>query len=108
MKLEYNKGILFIRLKGNLNHVLSKEINTCLIPKVLEQKIKYIVINLYEVEDVDTFGLDAILNLKCAVRSLKGKICICELSNELNNKIKKYKIKEVKNELQALNTIGAI
>lgn len=108
MDLEYNKGILFIRFKVDINRELSKEINQYLIPKVLEQKIKYIVLNLYEVDSVDSFGLDALLNLKCAVKSNKGKICLCEISKELNKKIDQIKLRRIKNELQAFNIVGAM
>ena len=107
MDLEYNKGILFIRFKKDINKELSKEINQCLIPKVLEQKIKYIVLNLYEVENVDTFGLDSLLNLKCAVKSNKGKICLCEISKELNKKISDVSIKKTEDELKAFKILGA-
>lgn len=108
MKLEYNKGILFIRFKGYLDKNVAKKINQVLIPKVLEQKIKYIVLNLYDVLNVDSFALDALLNLKCAVKCNKGKICLCEISKELDKKIKKINIIKTQNELQAFNVIGAI
>ncbi len=107
LDLEYNKGILFIRFKNNIDKKISKEINQGLIPKVLEQKIRYIVLNLYEVENVDSFGLDSLLNLKCAVRSNKGKICLCEISKELNQKIKLINIRRIKDELKAFDVIGA-
>lgn len=108
MKLEYNKGILFVRLYKKLDHDLSREINQFLVPKVLEQKIKYIVVNFFNVDYVDHFGLDALLNLKCAIKSNKGKICLCEISDELESKIKECKFKKVNNEINALDKIGAI
>lgn len=108
MFLEYNKGILFVRLKGNLTHELSYRINTHLVPKILKQKIKYLVFNLYEVEEIDSFGLDALLNTKCAIKANKGKICLCEVSTKLNNKIKKIKLCNVINEINAFEEIGAI
>ena len=108
MNLEYNKGILFVRLNGKLDRSLSKVINTCLVPKILEQKIKYLVFNLYEVNFVDEFGLDAILNVKCAIKANKGKICLCEVPNNLSKMIKNFSIKRVENELKAFNLIGAM
>lgn len=108
MQLEYNKGILFIRLKGKLDRVISKKINYFLVPKVLEQKIKYVVINLYEVTDIDIYGLDSLLNLKCAVKSIKGKICLCETSKIINQKINHFQIERVENEMKAFDMIGSI
>ena len=108
MNLEYNKGILFVRLNGNLDRSISKVINTCLVPKILEQKIKYLVFNFYEVLSVDEYALDAILNVKCAIKANKGKICLCEISDSLSKYIKNFSIKKVENELKALNIIGAM
>jgi len=108
MYLEYNKGILFVRLKGNLNHELSYKINTHLVPKILKQKIKYLVFNLYEVNDVDSFGLDALLNTKCAIRANKGKICLCEVSKKLSKIMSNIKMQNVENEVKAFDEIGVI
>lgn len=108
MNLEFSKGILFVRLKGNINHYISSKINQELVPKILEQKIKYLVFNFYEVDDIDAFGMDAILNTKCAIKCNKGKICLCELSNYLEKKIRLLKIIKVRNELNAINAIGEI
>jgi anti-anti-sigma factor len=108
MKLEYNKGVLFIRFIHNIDHSISYKINNYLVPKILTEKIKYIVFNLYEVNDIDEFGLDALLNTKCAIKTNKGKICLCEVSDNLNKKIKKIKMKKVNNEIKALDLIGAI
>ena len=108
LDLEYNKGILFIRFRKSINKELAKEINQYLIPKVLEQKIKYIVLNLYNVESVDQFGLDSLLNLKCAVKTNKGKICLCEISKELSKKINLVKLRRINSEMQAFDIIGAM
>lgn len=106
MNLEYSKGVLFVRLNGFINHQISSKINNILVPKILEQKIKYLVFNFYEVDDIDEFGLDALLNVKCAIKTNKGKICICELNNYMEKKLKLLKINKVRNEVSALNRIG--
>ena len=97
MNLEYNKGILFIRLPESINREVSFEINNSLVPKILSQKIKYIVFNLYKSKYIDFFGLDALLNVKCAVKANKGKVCLCEVSNSIKKDIKKIKINEANN-----------
>lgn len=106
MNLEYNKGVLFVRLSGYINHNMSYKINNILVPKILDKGIKYLVFNLYEVDDIDSFGLDALLNVKCAIKTNKGKICLCEIPNYIEKKIKLLKIIKVKNEVNALDKVG--
>ena len=105
MDLEYNKGILFVRLKGNLNRRNSYKLNNYLLPVLLKHKIKYLVYNLYELENVDEAGIDAILNTKCAIKSNKGKICMCEVSKEIKKLIKRLKIKSVEDERKVFELI---
>lgn len=106
INLEYNKGVLFVRLNGFINHNISYKINNFLVPKILDHKIKYLVFNFYEVDDIDNFGLDALLNCKCAIKTNKGKICLCEINDYVENKIKLLKISKVRSEVHALNKIG--
>ena len=105
MDLEYNKGILFVRLEGNLNRKSSYKLNNYLVPVILKHKIKYLVYNMYLLEDIDESGLDALLNTKCAIRSNKGKICLCEVSPYLDKAIKRLRIKKTATELTALELI---
>lgn len=105
MDLEYNKGILFVRLEGALNRKSSYKLNNYLVPVLLKHKIKYLVYNLYQLETIDEAGLDAMLNTKCAIRANKGKICLCEVSKELNNRLKRLRIKAVINERKVFDLI---
>ena len=105
MDLEYNKGILFVRLEGNLNRKSSYKLNNYLVPVILKHKIKYLVYNMYLLDEIDESGLDALLNTKCAIRTNKGKICLCELSEELEKRMKRLKIKKTATELTALDLI---
>ena len=105
MDLEFNKGILFVRLDGKLNRNTSYKINNYLVPVILKHKIKYLVFNLYNVEDIDESGIDAILNTKFAIRNNKGLIYLCETNKNLNRKIHKLHIKKVENEISACNII---
>lgn len=105
MDLEYNKGILFVRLEGNLTRRSSYKLNNYLVPVILKHKIKYLVYNMYLLDGIDESGLDALLNTKCAIRSNKGKICLCEVSKELDKAMKRLRIKKTANELTALELI---
>ncbi len=105
MDLEYNKGVLFVRLKGNLTSKKTYELNNYLVPVLLKHKIKYLVYNLYELNTIDESGVDALLNSKCAIRVNKGKIYVCEVTETIKKFIQRLHIKEVENELSALQLI---
>lgn len=105
MDLEYNKGILFARLKGDLSRKGSYKLNNYLVPVILKHKIKFLVYNLFDVTAIDESGLDAILNTKCAIRANKGKIFLCEVPKEFSKDIRRLRIKETSSELTALDLI---
>lgn len=103
MDLEYNKGILFVRLNGSLSKKGSFKLNNYLVPVILKHRIKYLVCNLFNLEDIDDVGIDALLNTKCAIKANKGKIVLCEVPNDINKNIRRLRIKETRNETSALN-----
>ena len=103
--MEYNNGILYVRLNGVLDRKATYKINNYIIPVVLKHKIKYLVFNLFDLKDIDECGLDALLNTKCAIRTNKGKICLCEVSKTLEKSMKRLRIKKTANELTALELI---
>lgn len=105
MDLEYNKGILFARLSGNLSRKGSYKLNNYLVPVILKHKIKFLVYNMFDLTEIDECGIDAILNTKCAIRANKGKIFLCEVPKEFNKDIRKLHIKETTSELSALELI---
>ena len=105
MDLEYNHGILFVRLDGKLNRTNSYKINNYLVPVILKHKIRYLVYNFFGLIDIDEDGMDALLNTKYAIKTNKGIICLCEVNKNINNKLNKLKIKQIDNELSALKII---
>lgn len=105
INLEYNKGILFARMRGNLTRKSSYKINNYLVPVILKHKIKFLVCNLFDLTEIDDSGLEALLNTKCAIRANKGKIFACEIPVEFNKEIRKLHIKATPNELSALDLI---
>lgn len=105
MDLEYNKGILFVRLDGKLNRTTTYKVNNYLVPVILKHKIKYLVYNFYNLQDVDETGIDAILNTKYAIKNNKGLIYLCEVNKMLNHKLHRLHIKKTDNELSAFRVI---
>lgn len=105
MNLEFINGILFCRLKGTLNKKSTYKINSYLLPTIMKHKIKYLVYNMYELNDVDDLGLEAILNTKSAIKNNKGKIYLCECSGIILDKVKRLHIKRTESERTALQVI---
>lgn len=105
MDMEYNHGILFIRLDGVLNRSTSYKLNNYLVPVILKHKIKYLVYNLFLLESLDEAGIDAILNTKCAVKTNRGKMYLCEIPLEYKKELKKLGLKETTSELSAMKLI---
>ena len=103
--MEYDKGILYVRLKGILDRKVCYKINNYIVPVVLKHKIKYLVFNLGMLQDIDEAGLDALLNVKCAIRTNKGKICLCDVSDIIRLKLKRIKMRIASNELAANHLI---
>lgn len=103
--MKYEKGILYVRLKGELTRKMCYKINNYVVPAVLKHKIKYLVFNLFELTLIDEAGMDSLLNTKCAIRTNKGKICLCEVSDDMRKKIKKLRISIASNELAAYRLI---
>ena len=104
--MECDKGILYVRLDGKLTRDVAYKINNYIVPTVLKHKIKHLVFNLFLLKDIDESGLDSLLNTKCAIKANKGKICLCEVSDELRIKIKKLRMNIASNELAANRLIN--
>lgn len=105
MDLEYNAGILFVRLKGILNNKNSYKINNYLNPVLKKHKIKYLVYNFFSLEAVDEAGIDALLRTKLEIKKNEGKLVFCEVRKEIYEKIKRLKITKLKDEREALQRI---
>ena len=105
MDMEYSRGILFVRLNGKLNRKTTYKINNSLLTILLKHRIKYLVYNLYNLEDIDEDGIDAILNTKSAIKQNDGLIYVCEVNKILNKAINRLKIKKIDNEMIAYKVI---
>ncbi len=105
MDLEYNSGVLFIRLNGKLINKNVYKINNYLIPVLLKHKIKYSVLNLEKLNCMDLIGLNALLKIKWAIKLNKGKLILTNVNDTVKNECKELKIKIVKDEIDAQKLI---
>lgn len=87
INMEIRRGILFVRLIGNLNKETSKYFKNEVSNLIEEKGIKYIVINLRQLTNLDTIGADLILDEYRYIAKIDGKVVICGVDD--NKKIEK-------------------
>ncbi len=107
INMEIRRGILFVRLIGNLNKETSKYFKNEVSNLIEEKGIKYIVINLRQLTNLDTIGADLILDEYRYIAKIDGKVVICGVDD--NKKIEKDFFKGIHksdNELQAFSIIN--
>ena len=68
-------------------------------------KIKYLVYNFYNLEDIDEDGIDALLNSEEAIKTNKGVMYICEVNKRLERKLKHFRARKFDNELTCMKLI---
>lgn len=71
--MEFRKGILFIRLKGDLNK------NT--IRGLIDKDFKYIVLNIDNMYSIDSYSINYINKLYKRIDNESGKMIICDKFN---------------------------
>ena len=105
MDLEFARGILFVRLKGKLLRKNCYKINNYLSPVLKKHKIRYLIYNFIDLEDIDQTGIDAIINTKYIIKNNKGKIRMCMINQNIKEKIKKVRLARIGNEDMAFKFI---
>ena len=100
INMEYRKGILFVRLKGNLNANTAPKFEEYAIPIIKDYGIKYVVYNLSELNSLDAHGESALIKGGNEAKGNDGKVLI--VNNRVNS-ILDYD--NVSNELVALDLL---
>lgn len=103
LKLEFNKGILFARLEGNLVRENVLKINKDLLNFIINNQVRYLVYNLYDLNKIDASGINALLNTKYVINEHHGSVCLCEIPDNLKKILKKIKVNIVPDELCAID-----
>lgn len=84
--MEFKKGILFIRLKGDLNKKTIKEI--------ISEDFKFIVLNINDMYSIDSYSISYINKLYDNISHDNGELIICDkfdISRKLLKNIPKIK-----------------
>ena len=99
LNMEFNSGILFVRLIGSLNKLTSNKLSDILIPIIVNQGIKYLVYNFNELTSIDEVGLNTLLLTYNEIINNHGSILV------VNNHFNLEYFKEVEDELSALKIL---
>lgn len=108
--LEYRKGILFVRLDGNLVSKNIRFISNTLIPIIEKDKLENIVINMESINEIDLKGINFIFYIYELCKKNKGKLLLSNLKDGIRVKLKRNSvfryIREVDNELESFEVIN--
>lgn len=94
---EFRKGIMFIRIKGNLN---KSNINN-----IACEDFKYIVYNFDNLLSIDSYSINYIINYNNKIKNDNGKLIICDSNNNIVNNLFKDVIPIIDNEIKAFNIL---
>ena len=108
--LEFRKGILFVRLKGELTKKTSEIFEKSVLIKMKQGGIYHIVYNLEDLTKVDRYGYNRILYSYELCKRHSGMVFICDnLNEDVANYLNKHRIlkyaKFLKNELDAFKEV---
>ena len=85
--IEFKKGVLFIRVSGILDKTNSIKLKKEIIPLILKNGFKYVVLNLNQVNLIDEDGIKAIDEINDAVLKFNGKTTLID-GKKIEKKIK--------------------
>lgn len=108
INFEFRKGLLFIRLKGELNKKNSKELASYLDKFIHDKGVKYFVINLENIDYLEKEGLKMIQERYQEMILHDGKLVICGYKNKEIKTMIEEEMKgayKVKDELKAFQLI---
>ena len=100
INLEYRKGILFVRLKGNLNKNTAQKFMDYTLSIIEDYGIKYMVYNLDGLMSIDSIGENALLSGGQSVKENDGRVLL--INNRVNTCLRFDKITD---ELVALDLL---
>lgn len=106
---EYRKGIMFLRVKGNLNKKTYKELESEINNMVDGCGINNIVINLEEISKIDMKGISSLYYIYEVIKKIKGNLYLYLGNNEIKSTLKNVRIfnymNEIDSELKAFDLI---
>ena len=87
---EFRKGILFIRLVGELNKNTSLKLKEEITDMIEDNGITNVVFNVANLISIDIFGINNLLNNFQICRKNKGNALLCGVNNKFKLVFQKY------------------
>ena len=111
INMEFRKGILFIRLIGELNSKTGQKLENEVTELVYENGIRNLVFNLEEVTNIDMKGINALIKNYEFCNKNDGRTFVCNLDySQVKNRVYKSRLLrymyEVRDELSAINMMN--
>lgn len=98
---EFRKGIFFIRLIGDMTRKTYEVTGDELKKLLIENRFKYIVINVNNLKTIDQEGINYISEIYNMTKKNKSNLVLCDKFNMLN-RIVKNNIPSISDELEVL------
>lgn len=108
MDIEFRRGVLFVRTKGNLTKNKVSVFKDEVFKVINKSGINNIVINFNNIDNLDDEGIKTIYDIQELVKRNNGNLVICNMSKDIEQKINNdhFNIYKSQNELTALNTFN--
>ena len=106
INMEFRKGILFVRLKGILDRYTLENFKDEVSDLIKKNGIKYLVMNLNNLEYIDDLGIKQLIKDYRQVASLDGKVVVCGIEEKNYPKVLLKDTYISSNELSALNILN--
>ncbi len=107
---EFRKGILFVRLKGDLNKDTVEKMNKKVTDIVRENGIRNIVFNFTNLNSIDIKGINTIFYNYELSKSNEGISMFCGNNDKIRERLKKSRlvnyVYETKDELSAIRILS--
>lgn len=105
INMEFRKGILFVRLDGELTKNTVERIDREVIERIKKSGINNVVYNLENLKEIDLKGVHALLYTYEINKNNKGRTLVCGINDNVKKIIKNSRmlnyVNEIGNELKA-------
>ena len=84
---------LYITLKGKLTEKEVRDFKFHFLPYLQDQELKFVICNCKDLKKIDYLGKLALLKLKLSLKSVKKKLILSNVSNELKESFIGYRMR---------------
>ena len=112
VEVEHFRQALIVRLKGELDHHTAAAVKNKMEEAILRSNCSYLVLNLEDLQFMDSSGIGVILGRYKLIKSRGGKVMVCGVTPSVYRLLEMsglFKILEVEDtETQALASLGVV